>query len=356
VQSYEQTRASATFRNARPHRSQELFIEKPLYASHRDDPWQWRPERMKAIVVEHRGEAGSLREIPTPKPGPHEVLVRVIAAGVNPIDWKLRDRGDRGFPFVLGQDFAGVVSQPGDRITKYHEGERLFGIARRGAYAEYTVVPEDDDEQPIAKIPDSVGDADAAALPTAGLTALAAVEALHVAKGATLLVLGATGGVGGFAVQIAIDRGARVIGTGRSSNEGFARSLGLAEFIGYDRQNVAEAVKAAHPDGIEAVIDLVDDAEAIKKTADVIRGGGSIVSTIGAVDVEWFAQRTIVAANLDVYGTLQGSHAGLRTLLGLVEQGRMRVPITGERPLADAVAALEESKRGTVGKLVLTVD
>ncbi len=312
---------------------------------------------MKAVVIEHLGEAGSLKEIPRPQPASHEILVRITAAGVNPIDWKRRNRPDEKFPFVLGQDFAGLISEIGGRVTKYGRGERIFGISGHGAYAEHTLVSEDDREQPIAKIPDGVGDADAAALPTAGLTALAAVEALDVAKGTTLLVLGATGGVGGFAVQIAHDRGARVIGTARSSNESLARALGVDEFIAYDRQSVPDAVKGAHPDGIDAALDLVNDDAAIKALAAVVRAGGQIVSTIHAADVDWFARQKISAQNLGVFDTPQFSHAGLRALLKLLEQGRIHVTIAGERALSDAVAALEESKRGAVdGKLVITVD
>jgi NADPH:quinone reductase-like Zn-dependent oxidoreductase len=360
VQSYGQTRAFASFCNPCPQRSQALFIQVPLLSG----PAVSRPtcvgrsNPMKAVVVEHRGETGSLKEIPVPKPAAHEILTRITAAGVNPIDWKLRDHNGRPFPFVLGQDFAGLVSATGDRVTKYRRGERLFGIARQhGSYAEYTVVPEDDHAQPIAKIPDSVGDAEAAALPTAGLTALAAIDALQVEKGTTLLVLGATGGVGGFAVQIAHDRGARIIGSARAGNESLARSLGVDEFLAYDRQNVVEAVKLSHPNGIDAVLDLVDDAEAIKAMAAIVRADGRIVSTIHSADVDWFAGSKIAAQNLVLTETPQSSHAGLRTLLELVEQGRVRVMIAGERALSDAVEALDESRSGTVdGKLVITVE
>lgn len=311
---------------------------------------------MKAVVVEHRGDPGTLKEIPTPSPGPQEILVRVTAAGVNPIDWKVRDRGDHALPFVLGQDFAGVVSRTGTGVTKYREGERVFGLTDGGAYAEYTVVPQDDREQPVAKIPDDVGDADAAALPTAGLTALASIEALSIAKETTLLVMGATGGVGAFAVQIAHEQGAHVIAVARSQSEDLARSLGADEFVGYDRQNVVEAVKAAHPAGIDAVLDLVDDAEAIKSMANIVRAGGKIISTVHSADAQWFAQRVISAQNISVFQTLQFSHKGLRTLLELLEQGRIRVTIARERPLSEAVEALEESKSGAVnGKLVITV-
>lgn len=312
---------------------------------------------MKAVIVEHRGDLGTLKEIATPKPSAHEILVRVTAAGVNPIDWKSRDRGDRALPFVMGQDFAGVVSALGDRVTRYREGERVFGIARpHGTYAEYTVVGEDSREEPVAKISDEVGDADAAALPTAGITALGALDSLRVTAGTTLLVLGATGGVGGFAVQIAKDRGAVVIGTGRSSNGDTARSLGLDQFIAYDEDDVAQTVKASHPNGVDAVLDLVDDSDAIEPIAELVHAGGRIVSTIGAANVEALARRGIVAENLYAADSPQWSHAGLRTLLELLVQQRIRVTIAAEFALADAATALERSKRGTVdGKIVLTV-
>ncbi len=313
---------------------------------------------MKAIVVEHLGAQVSLQEIPTPKPGPHEILIRVIAAGVNPIDWKRLERSDRAFPFVLGQDFAGVVSAAGGGVRKYNEGERVFGVTHgHGTFAQYTVVPEDDREQPVAKIPDAVGDADAAALPTAGITALGGLDALNVTRGTTVLVLGATGGVGGFAVQIAKDRGAHVIGTGSAANEAVAKSLGVDEFVAYDRGDVVEAVKAAHPDGVDAALDLVDGAEALKRTATLLRDGGAIASTIGAVDEACFANRKVTAQNLFAMDTPAWSHAGLRALLDLLERGAIRVTIARERPLSEAVDALEQSKAGKVnGKLVITVE
>lgn len=313
---------------------------------------------MKAVVVEHRGEAGSLKEMPTPQPSEREILVRVTAASVNPIDWKLRDRGERPLPFVLGQDFAGVVSALGRGVSKYREAERVFGIARsHGAFAEYTIALEESTDQPIAKISDLVGDADAAALPTAGLTALAAAEWLRIGSGTTFFVNGATGGVGSFAVQIARDRGARVIGTAHSGTEAFARELGVEEFIAYDREDATAAIKSSHPGGVDAAFDVVSDAGDFKKLAEVVHAEGRVVSTIGSADVTWFAQRKIAAQNLVMNKTPQSSHAGLRSLLELVEQERIHVFIADERPLAEVPAALEESRRGSVnGKIVITVD
>jgi NADPH:quinone reductase-like Zn-dependent oxidoreductase len=312
---------------------------------------------MKAAIVQHRGDRGSLHDAPIPQPGPHDVLVRVTAASVNPIDWKVRDDPDRQLPFVLGQDFAGVVSATGNRVAKYREGERVFGIARdHGAFAEYTLVPEDDHRQPIAKIPDGVGDADAAALPTAGLTALASMETLRVRAATTVLILGATGGVGGFAVQMAHGRGARVIATGGSGHEALAKELGADDFIAYDRSDLVDSLHAAYPNGMNAVLDLVDNADAIKRIADIMSAEGLIVSTIGAADTNWFAQRKLSATNISMANTPQSSHAGLRQLLELLQSGTISVRIVAEWPLSETAEALAQSQAGSVdGKLVITV-
>ena len=313
---------------------------------------------MKAAVIEHRGQSAAIKDVADPTPGERDILVRVTAAGVNPIDWKTRDAGERSLPFVLGQDFAGIVVGAGTHAHKYEVDERIFGIAREhGAYAELTVVPEDDRTQPIAKIPDGLGDAEAAALPTAGLTALASLDALGVQSGTKLLILGATGGVGSLAVQMARDRGAYTIGTARAENEALARSYGLDEFVAYDREDPVAAVKRSHPDGIDAILDLVDDAGRIGNTVDILREGGRIVSTIGAADVDQFAKRNVTAINLVMLKTPQSSHTGLRALAQMVEQGRLRVPIAAEHSLTEAERALEESKSGNIdGKIVLTVD
>src|SRR5215469_6635474 len=148
---------------------------------------------MKAAVIEHRGETAAIKSVADPQPGEREILVRVTVAGVNPIDWKVREAGERRLPFVLGQDFAGIVVATGSRAQKYNLDERVFGIARdHGTYAQLTVVPEDDHAQPVAKIPDALGDAEAAALPTSGLTALASLDALGVESATKVLILGAT--------------------------------------------------------------------------------------------------------------------------------------------------------------------
>ena len=312
---------------------------------------------MRAVVVEHRHELGTLKDLPDPAPGPHDVLVRISIAGVNPIDWKNRDVYDRPLPFVLGQDFAGVVVGIGDRVRHYAEGDRVFGIAREhGAYAELSVVPEDDRTQPVAKIPIDVGDADAAGLPTAGLTALAGVERLGLEAGQVLLIVGVTGAVGQFAAQIARDRGIRVAGTGRAGNAEIGNAIGIETYVAYDRDDVVQSIRTKYPNGVDAVLDLAEDAEAVKKTADVLRPGGSIASTIRAVDVEHFKERGLTGLNVNLFESPQSSREGLRSLAEMVEQGRLRVPIVAERNLVDAVAALELQKsRKIAGKIVLSI-
>src|SRR5580658_10398383 len=225
---------------------------------------------MRAIIIEHPKELGSLRELPAPEPGEHEIQIAISVAGVNPVDWKIRDSYEGPFPFVLGQDFAGRVTALGAGVTRYAVGDRVFGIARpHGAYAEYTVVAEDSNNAPTAKIPDDVGDADAAGLPTAGLTALACVERMGVKSGDLLFIAGITGSVGQFAAQIARTHGVRLAGSGSSKSTGAAERLGLEAFFAYDQVDVAAAVRERFTDGVDALLDLADKPDGVKKLSEV---------------------------------------------------------------------------------------
>ncbi len=187
---------------------------------------------MKAVAIDRFGELGSLREMPDPVLDPDAVIIRVTRAGINPIDWKVRDglAGDRTFPFVLGQDVAGIVDAVGSRISRVKPGDRVFGCAReRGGYAQRTMIHEGRHDSPFTTIPDSVTDSQAAALPTPGLTALAAVELLDVTKATTLLIVGAAGSVGATAVQIAHHRGAHVTGVVMPGQANAVRQFGADE-------------------------------------------------------------------------------------------------------------------------------
>jgi NADPH:quinone reductase-like Zn-dependent oxidoreductase len=219
------------------------------------------------------------------------------------------------------------------------------------------MVPEDDPGQPLAHIPDGVGDADAAGLPTAGLTALACVERLGVTDGSTVAIVGVSGAVGRFAAQLAVLRGARVIGVGSVAHAHLADELKLERYIPYEVEDAAKTLRERYPDGIDVVIDLADDKDAIKTYAGVLRPGGKIASTIRSIDAGFFAQRGLTGLNVNLDESPQSSRDGLNRLAALVAGGDLRVPIAAEHDLENAVEALEEVKAGKVaGKSLLTVE
>ena len=177
-------------------------------------------------------------------------------------------------------------------------GDRVFGMARtHGSYAEYTAVAPAARMEPLARIPEGVADDQAAALPIPAVTALRTIELLEVTAGQHVVVMGATGGVGGYAVQMARSRGAHVIATVRG-DDGEARLLGAEEVHDSKAVEVIDALHAAHPDGVDAVLDLFSSADTIKRDAEIIRPGGRLVSTIFAADEGWFARRQITARNI----------------------------------------------------------
>jgi NADPH:quinone reductase-like Zn-dependent oxidoreductase len=219
-----------------------------------------------------------------------------------------------------------------------------------GAYAEYVSAPS----TIVAKKPESVGFAEAAAPPTPGLTAMDLVDAVDPREGETTFVVGATGGVGSYAVQLAAGRGARVIATARRENEAFVRELGAAETIDHTREDVVGAVLVAHPDGIGTVVDVVSGREALGRIARLVKRGGKVASSVYAADEEeGLAEHGIEAKNIG----MQPDARRLAELARLVDAGEISVGLERTFPLEKAPEALEESRTGHVrGKLVLLVD
>jgi NADPH:quinone reductase len=314
---------------------------------------------MRAIAEERFGGPIALMDLPAPEIGTGEVLIRVRAAGVNPFDWKvadgiLEDERKHRFPLILGFDAAGMVERVGAGVTELAEGEEVYGylfkpVVGGGAYAEYVSAPA----AIIAKKPESVGFAEAAALPTPGLTALDLVDAVDPGEGDTVLVVGATGGVGSYTVQLAARRGARVIASARRANEAFVRELGAAETIDHTREDVVEAVLVAHPDGIEAVVDVASDHEALGRITGLVKKGGRVASSVYAADPEGLARRGIEATNIG----MRPDARRLAELSRLVDAGDIAVRLERAVPLERAPEALEESRTGHVrGKIVLLVD
>ena len=297
-------------------------------------------------------EVLELVDVPQPEPAPTEVLVRASAAGVNPVDWKIRTRG--GFlgepPFTVGWDVAGTVEALGGGVTRFAVGDRVFGMPRfpreAAAYAEYVTSPS----RQLARIPEALSDVEAAALPLAGLTAWQAlVETADLQPGQRVLVLGAAGGVGHLAVQIAKARGAYVIGTARSPKHGFLAELGADEAVDYSLGPVEEAVG-----DVDVVLDLVG-SEATAGTLRTLRDGGLLIVVPSAASVESLAERA--EGRVRVTGILvEPDRAGLEAIAGLVESGALRPSVSQTFPLGDAARAHEAGETGrTQGKLVLTI-
>jgi NADPH:quinone reductase-like Zn-dependent oxidoreductase len=309
---------------------------------------------MRAVRQQTLGgpEVLELVEAPRPDPAPTEVLVRVAAAGVNPVDWKTRTRG--GFlgepPFTVGWDVAGVVEELGRGVTRFEPGDRVFGMPRfpreAAAYAEYVTSPS----RQLARIRDGLGDVEAGALPLAALTAWQAlVETADVGPAQRVLILAAAGGVGHLAVQIAKARGAYVIGTARSPKHAFLAGLGADELIDYTSEPVEDAVR-----DVDVVLDLVGD-EASGRTLATLREGGWFIRVPSASGVE--PLREAAAGRARVTGILvEPDRTGMEAIAALAAAGELRPHVSHTFPLADAARAHALGEIGrTQGKLVLTV-
>jgi NADPH2:quinone reductase len=310
---------------------------------------------MRAFAVRSFGEPASVQDLPVPA-ADDALLVRVRFAGVNPLDNNLLGRltSASPYPFVAGVDFAGVAERVPAAAHGLRAGDRVFGMARtHGSYAEYTAVPAAAKMEPVARIPDGVTDDQAAALPTSAVTALRTVDLLEVTAGQHVVVMGATGGVGGYAVQIARSRGAHVIATVRGDN-GEARRLGAEEVYDSQAADVIDALRAAHPEGVDAVLDLVSGPDAIRRDAQVIRPGGRLVSTIFAADEGWFADRKIIAHNHASSANPLISPDGLTRVAQLLADGTITARIRSAVDLDAAGQLLDQLSRGGLrGKAVI---
>lgn len=297
---------------------------------------------MRAVLLSETGGPEVLRieEVPTPQPADGEVLVRVRAASINPIDWKFRSGiSAKQLPAVLGNDISGTVER--SLADGFAEGDDVFGFAPKGGYAEFAAVPAG----AIAKKPAGVSHDQAAALPVAGLTAWQALfDRGGLQSGQTLLVAGAAGGVGHLAVQFGKHAGARVIGTGSARNREFVLSLGADEFVDYSSQDVAESVSDA-----DVVFDTVG-GETTRTLVPSVREGGTIVVIAGAPPEAEAAERAARAALL----IMSPSAEQLAKIAELVAAGEVKVEIAGTFSLSQVAQAHELSEAGhTRGKLIL---
>jgi NADPH:quinone reductase-like Zn-dependent oxidoreductase len=308
---------------------------------------------MKAVVLRAYGgpEGLKLEDVPRPEPKDDEILIRVIAASVNPVDVAIRKGylaeiiGNK-FPLTLGMDAAGVVAKVGARITKFKVGDPVyafFTLANEGGYAEYVIAKESE----TALKPKAATYAQAAAVPAAGSTAwLALVDTAKLSAGQTVLIHGASGGVGHFAIQIAKARGAKVIATASSANQDFLKQMGADEAIDYTKTKFEEVAKE-----VDVVLDAVG-RDTLKRSYGVVKKGGIIVTIVDEPD----------KAELDADGirgvTLRAAPQAsvLEELARLIDARKLTPVVSQTFPLSEFARALDQiSTRHTRGKIVFQV-
>ena len=307
---------------------------------------------MRAIILDRPDTPPALSEdLPTPAPADDEVLVRVHASSVNPVDnsiatGMLAQMGvPYEYPVVLGRDYAGVVEQTGAAVAGYRPGDQVFGFVlhaepavQAGAWAELITVSEG-----LSIAPAGVDVTIAGAAPLAGITAITAVDALELSEGDVLLVVGATGGVGSLAVQLAARAGARILAPCLPEDETFLRELGVSDLLPRDG-DVAAAVRDLVTDGVDALLDVVNYAPGTYDAA--LKEGARVASPTGAAG-EGPGRTMVMAAP---------TPENLQRLGALLAEGTLRIPVHATYQLDQAPEALSVlAGQHTQGKLAIQV-
>jgi NADPH2:quinone reductase len=309
---------------------------------------------MKAVTLEAFDRPPALcDDVPAPAPAAHEVPVRVRASSVNPADnsiaaGMLKQMGvEYEFPVILGRDYAGVVEQVGAEVTHYSVGAEVFGFllhanptVHDGSWAELIAVPQD---MFIGRAPQGVDLATAGAAPLAGIAAIMAIDALELSDGDTVLIVGATGGVGSLAVQLAARAGTTVVAPALPEDEAYLRELGVSELLPRNG-DLAAAARERHPDGFDAVLDLVNYAPGVPAT--LVKDGGRVASPTGAAG-EGPGRTMVMAAP---------TPENLERLARLLADGTLRVHVQATYELAQAPDALSAlGTTHTQGKLAIHI-
>ena len=306
---------------------------------------------MKAVVAHEYGapEVLKLEEVPRPEPKEDEVLVRVIASGVNPADpLTLSGKYAREFgthlPLIPGYDIAGVVEKTGAKVTNLKAGDAVYGYPTfGGGWAEYVTVKQWE----VAAKPKALNFAEAAAVPMGALTAWQAlVDTAQLHPGQTILVHGGSGGVGSFAVQIAKARGARVIATASTANQDLLKQLGADVAIDYTKTRFEDVAK-----DVDAVLDPVGK-ETLARSYGVVKKGGIVMSLVARPDPVELEKRGIRGAAISVHPDAED----LTEIARLIDTGKIKPVVTEVLPLSEAIAAQRQAEtHHTRGKLVLRI-
>jgi NADPH:quinone reductase-like Zn-dependent oxidoreductase len=308
---------------------------------------------MQAVRLHAYGgsEVLVLEEVPRPQAGPGEVLIRVHAAGVNPLDWKVRAGHVKAMiahrlPLIPGWDVSGVVEAVAPDVTAFKVGDAVYGMLdfrRNGAYAEYVAARP----KHLALKPSTVDHIQAGAVPLASLTAWQSLfEVAGLKSGQTVLVHAAAGGVGHFAVQFAKEKGAKVIGTASADNHGFLRQLGADEVIDYRTTDFEDAAR-----DVDVVLDTIG-GDTQQRSWQVLKKGGILVATLGISSPDAAKQHGVRGEGIFV----QPDATQLTQIAAMIDSGKLKPTVTTILPLAQASRAHELSEAGHVrGKIVLQV-
>jgi NADPH:quinone reductase-like Zn-dependent oxidoreductase len=310
------------------------------------------PPTMKAIVVHEYGgpEVLKYEDVPRPEPQEDQILVRVIAAGVNPVDGMIRSgmfaNEKRALPMILGGDIAGAVEKVGSKITKFKPGDPVFAyvsLENSGGYAQYALVTE----REAAPKPKSLTYVEAAAVPIVALTAWQAlVDTAKLGSGQTVLIHGGSGGVGSFAIQIAKARGAKVIATASTANQDFLKQLGADVAIDYTKQKFEDIAK-----DVDVVLDSIGK-DTLARSYGVVKKGGIIVSLVARPDQSELEKHGIRGTALSV----EPNSEELAEIGRLIDDKKIKVIVSQAFQLAEARKAQEQvATRHTRGKIVLKV-
>ena len=310
---------------------------------------------MRAVVTASLGSGPMLTEVETPHAGEGEIRIRVRSSSLNGFDTALH-RGyfagmlEHRFPVVLGKDFAGTVDQIGDGVTEFAPGSDVFGVVMShqplsaGALGEYVVVPA---SYAVAPMPAGLDHRTAGVIGLAGAAAVGVINATDPREGDLVLVSGATGGVGAFALQLLAARGATVIATATPGAESdHVRELGATYVVDYTL-DVPAQVRALAPDGVDVVLHLAGDPSAL---AGLLSAGGRLASLLGILP-DQFVGREIAATSV----IASPDRELVESLAGEITAGRLRIPIQRSYSLDEVSKAFDDFAAGTLGKLSVTI-
>lgn len=332
---------------------------------------------MKAAILDKYDKNGrelTIKDIPVPEISADEVLVKIITAGVNPLD-NMIIKGEvklivpYKFPLVMGNEFCGIIEKLGSNVKDFNIGDRVYArmpLDKIGAFAEYTAI----DHKAIAKVPDYLSDEEAAAVPLTALTALQAYELMGLKKGNSLFISGGTGSVGAMAIPIAKSLGATVYTNGSGDNEERVLSLGVDRFIDYKKEDYADVIS-----NVDCILDTLGERE-LEKELSVLKQGGSIVSLRAMPNGE-FAERSDMCAVKKFVFTMAGSKfdkmaaakgqkyyfifvhedgEGLRRVSDIFSQNKVEAAVDGVFPLDDVNKALRKvAAGGSKGKTIIKI-